>query len=132
MPGRGVAKRNEQAARVLHEAEDRQLAPLAVQSEPKPADAPVAHSSVLTAGVDEKLAAVTRLERSAYSISRIEIEIVKAGKRTTLVVLDGRLRVRAEQLVPAGPESFQCIRSGDAVQVADAPAPVDQVEIPLG
>ena len=55
-------------------------------------------------------------------------KVLKAGERRALRRLDRRLRVRPEQLVAAASEPLDSVPTLDAVKVADAPPPVDQVE----
>jgi hypothetical protein len=109
----------------LDQAEDGQAARLAGQLEDQGSRAPVAHSAILAAGVDEELVAVTGLEVGAYAIGGIVREVVYALEKGPLFGLDRRLRVALEELIATLPESLQSVGTPYSVQVADSPPPID-------
>src|SRR5690348_9767602 len=105
---------------------------MAVEREEQRARAPIANGAVLAAGVDHELASVTRLDTRLDAITGVALEVAQAGEGSTLVGLDWGLRMGAEQLVARPPEVRQSVGTFDPEQVADAPPPVDEVEVSLG
>src|SRR5690349_19865113 len=94
-------------------------------------DASVAHRAVLAAGVDDELAAVAGDDARRHPEGGVMLEVVESAKRRALVLFYRRLRVSAEELVAALPKLSPCVRALRPVQVADAAAPVDEVEVAL-
>src|SRR5205823_12900600 len=95
------------------------------------AGAPIPARAVVTARVDDELAAVARLEACVDAVGGVVFEVVQAGERRPVLRLDGRLRMRAKELVAALAKSRQRIWARDPVEVADLAPPVDQIEIRL-
>ena len=90
--------------------------------------AAIADDAVLAAGVDGELGRLCRrYESGADAVARISREVIEAAE--CLPVLDGRLRMGTEEVVLAAPELGQRVRAAQAVEVANAAAPVDEVEV---
>jgi len=126
--GGGVFEGNEQSARVLDQAENRQPARLAGQSKHKNPCSPVPHRAVLAARVDEEVGAVCRLHSRKHAIGGIMRKVFEPVELRPFLRLDRRLWVRFEQAVAALPEFFERILSTKAIQVADPTSPIDEIE----
>ena len=112
----------------MHQAEDGQAAGLTAQLEYQRSGAPVSHGPVVAAGVDEQLAPVAVLDSRLDAVVRVLGKITQAFESGAFVRLDWRLRVSPEKLIASSLELLERVRAAYAVQVADSPAPVDQVE----
>ncbi len=130
MDGGGVLERDEQAARVLNQAEDGQPARLARQAKGQMSRSPVADRAILAAGVDQKLGPIARLHPRGHAEGWIVREVMKPSERRPLFRLDRRLRMRFEQAIAALAKLLERVRSADPIKVANPSPPVDKVEQP--
>ena len=60
------------------------------------------------------------------------IEVGKARERRLGAGRERRLRVRSKQVVATLPKPLECVRSFQPVEIADAPAPIREVDVVLG
>ena len=104
----------------------------AVQPERKVACPAIAHRAVLAAGVDEQLRSLARLEARIHPVGGVVRKVVEASERAAVAWLDGRLGVRSEEVVAPLPEPRERAFTACPVQVADAAAPIHQVQQALG
>src|SRR5258708_35731009 len=107
MDGGGVLERDEQAARVLNQAEDRQPARLARQAKTQMSGSPVADRAILAAGVDQKLGPIARLHPRGHAEGWIVREVMQPSERPPLFRLDRRLRIGFEQAIAPPPTLVQ-------------------------
>src|SRR5439155_13122018 len=96
--------------------------------EPELAKTPLLDFPLLAAGLDLELVPVARLHPRLDAEGGVGREVLEAREVGSLVSLDWRLWMGLEEIVALAAELRDDIVTFEPVQVADAPAPVGQVD----
>ena len=89
-------------------------------------------SALNTAGVDHKrVARVRGIQRGAQAIRGIVVEVPKAGEVRACLVGQRRLGVRSKEMIAPLAKALERVSPGEPVEIADAAAPVSEVEVML-
>ena len=99
----------------------------------QPAGATIGDHAIVATSIDhEWIARVGGLQTYRQAIRWIVVEIGKTLETGLRVGRQRRLRMRSKQLILALPKSFQRIRPFEPVEIADAAAPISEVDVMLG